>query len=125
MDNQHEKVCNGLELPLHYHVLLVCCVQACLSQDDPADDEEEREGHPDSQANVNAKENSRSEGHQPHHLFSCVCAFIARTCVCMWKCKCQGQGSNSHGNLSYRASIHAVSALTTHRTNYGPRNGQE
>ena len=57
----------------------------CHSQYDPANDEEEREGHSNAKTNVNAKENGRSKGHQPDHLRVYVCA-ISHECVC--ECRC-------------------------------------
>ena len=52
-----------------------------ISQDDPPNDEEEREGHSDAQTNVNAKEDSRSKGHQPNHLRMCACTLHADVCM--------------------------------------------
>ena len=52
-----------------------------ISQDDPPNDEEEREGHSDAQTNVNAKEDSRSKGHQPNHLHMCACTLHADVCM--------------------------------------------
>ena len=74
-------VCACVALQAAGYVGVLC--MPSLSQDDPPNDEEEREGHSDAQTNVNAKEDSRSKGHQPNHLRMCAC--VLNECVCMKK----------------------------------------
>jgi len=92
-----------------------------ISQDDPPNDEEEREGHSDAQTNVNAKEDSRSKGHQPNHLHMCACTLHADVCMyiacgCVHDKKQIGIPTKCHLNSFCSYSISFYSQMNYVRT---------